>query len=341
MFAFTVWMTERCNMRCSYCYENDKIDRMSQSVIDIRNIINFIENRVKNAAKKEDVIVNLHGGEPLLEFDKLVYFVEGVKEKLKDYNVYFKTVTNGTLLNKEKALWLNTHINYISVSMDGGEAVHNKNRRYSNGKGTYLDIINNLLESGLNKDKLRIRMTVDANTVYHLADSISHLADLGFRIIVPCVVYEDKGWDQAALNQLEQALMQMKWKYRNHSGIKIAMTNFEEIKMKGYCNGGIGRFDIMPNGDLYPCSYVAGIEEFKLGNVQEDLRIDTDQLYSLYHTGNEECKGCTYTNYCIATRCKYLNKINSGDYHLPTDLICHIENIRYRVCSSMVDKQSL
>lgn len=339
MIAFTVWITDKCNMRCSYCYEENKVKRnmqTSQSVLE--KIINFIVIKVNELPKQENVVIDIHGGEPLLEFEKMVYFIECIRMKLVDYNVSYNIVTNGTLLNAEKAKWLNENMDSISISIDGTEEVHDKNRRYVNGKGTYQDIISNLLLCSIDQNKIRLRMTINSKTVDVLGDSISHMIELGFLQIVPSIVYEDDGWTDEKLKCLENELLKIKSKYNKNDSIKIAMTNRKEVRMKGICNGGINRFDILPNGDIYPCSYVVGLELYKIGNVIDNIKIKKDELYNLYSTENQECAGCTYIKYCLGTRCKYLNKLCTGDFHLPSNLICSVENIKYRVCNAMANE---
>ena len=335
MFGFNVWITENCNMRCSYCYENGKNDRALHMSIEMLNeTIDFIWTKAKQQPK-DVVIINIHGGEPLLDFDKVVYFVEHSRQKLANYNVLYNIITNGTLLDAEKAKWLNEFMNSISISLDGNANMHDLNRKYINGNGTYADIIRNINECKIDKNKIRVRMTVNSKNVENLSYSISHILELGFRMIVPGIAYEDKNWDNKKIKFLENELMKVKSRYISRTDVMIAMTNKSEIKQKGLCSGGITKFDILPNGDIYPCSYVCGLKQYRLGNICEKSPINTDQLKNLYSTNNSACNGCTYIKYCLATRCKYLNKLNSGDYHLPSELMCQIENVKYRVCSSM------
>jgi uncharacterized protein len=103
------------------------------------------------------------------------------------------------------------------------------------------------------------------------------------------------------------------------------------MKIKTFCGGGITKFDILPNGDVYPCSVVAGLEQYKLGNILTGLEIDTEELCNIYNAPNKECSGCTYMKYCVGTKCKYLNVMNSDDFNKPSELLCRIENIKYKI----------
>ena len=41
----------------------------------------------------------------------------------------------------------------------------------------------------------------------------------------------------------------------------------DRFQNKGFCQGGKTNFHVLPNGDLYPCSYGVGETELLLGNV--------------------------------------------------------------------------
>ncbi len=238
--------------------------------------------------------------------------------------------TNGLLLNKEKAEYLMNHLTELSVSIDGCREAHDLNRVFPNGHGSYQKVMQNIEQSGLDKSKLRIRMTVTANNVGDLASGVDNLVMQGFRCIVPAVALEDPEWTEERFQILENELIKIKEKYYGKN-IQIAMIDRLEMKKKGQCSGGITTFNIMENGDVYPCEMVAGNKSFLLGNVA-DIHIDEAELRKLYeHDGCGECRECTYKMYCEGVRCKYINMNNTGDFHTPSDIQCMVENIKYRI----------
>lgn len=52
--------------------------------------------------------------------------------------------TNSSLLDKEKADWLMQHNFKLSISLDGPEEEHDRNRVYASGKGTFKDVMKNV-----------------------------------------------------------------------------------------------------------------------------------------------------------------------------------------------------
>ena len=98
-------LTNKCNKRCKYCDLDFKNKSLSFSDLDL--FINFLKNN------KANYTINFFGWEPLLEYDKLKYFVDNSK----DYIFKFSIWTNWILLDKEKLEYFkNNNINiYLSV----------------------------------------------------------------------------------------------------------------------------------------------------------------------------------------------------------------------------------
>lgn len=330
MPSFTIWVTNRCNLACKYCYEKNNVDRSAhEDIMDIGTIIAFIKYKA-DRYKSEYIFINFHGGEPLLEYDRIREYVERMEIAFQDRKLLFFLTTNGLLLDKEKAEYLMVHLNGLSVSIDGCREAHDLNRIHSNGRGSYQEVIHNIEQTGVDKSKLRIRMTVTANNVAYLASGVDNLIKQGFRCIVPAVALEDPNWKEDDLQVLENELIKIKERYYGKN-IQIGMIDQIEMQKKGNCSGGITSFNIMENGDVYPCEYVTGNKEFLLGNVK-DIHIDEETLRKLYgQISCRECLECTYRMYCIGVRCKYINKCNTNDFHTPSDILCKVENIKYRI----------
>lgn len=101
-------------MDCTYCYECNKMVRStSYDVLD--GIVNFIVEKQRSCSDKTVSIVT-HGGEPLIEFDKIQYFIKRLNEKVK--NVQYIITTNATLLTDLMIDFLSQHYSEISVSTE-------------------------------------------------------------------------------------------------------------------------------------------------------------------------------------------------------------------------------
>lgn len=331
MLSFSIWVTQKCNLKCKYCYEKNNIDRsMEDHKCEISDIVMFIQSKVERHSARS-INVAFHGGEPLLEFELIKSYIKILNSTFNDINITYSMTTNGLLLDREKVKYLKSNVDYLSVSIDGISIAHDLNRISADGRGSYDRVMYNIEKSGLDKENVRIRMTVTANNVMYLSESIDDLILKGFVCLVPAVALEDTKWNKEKFELLEKQLKEVKEKYSDCHHINIAMTDKNYMRKKTECLGGIKNFNIMQNGDIYPCEFVTGNKQFCMGNVRHD-NIDINKLKEIYTLGGcDECSGCTYQPYCESTRCKYINIINTGDFNIPPDNLCAVENVKYRV----------
>lgn len=326
----TVFMTNRCNMKCLYCYEGYKINT-SISYITLDNIVKFISK--KNLDQKNNLVI--HGGEPLLEFKKIEYFIES----LKKYNLYSKfnlhITTNGTLINSKNARYLKDNFHDISISLDGNKYYNDINRVLNNNKGTYTLVINNLEQYFSDYYKnLTARMTINVKNVKGVSSSVTHLADLGFIKISP-VVDQFCDWDNENLiilrNEFDK-IVQIVKENKIYNGIDVGFIKDAMYRCKNTkCDGGISTFTINTDGSIYPCIVTNNIPEFCIGNLNENIYINQNKLESLLSHNNELnkcCIGCSRYDYCDATRCKLINKIQTGEWNIPSTNVCEIHNLK-------------
>lgn len=121
---YTIFFTNQCNMDCTYCYECNKMVRStSYDVLD--GIVNFIVEKQRSCSDKTVSIVT-HGGEPLIEFDKIQYFIKRLNEKVK--NVQYIITTNATLLTDLMIDFLSQKHNkletdYAKANIKGGYTI--------------------------------------------------------------------------------------------------------------------------------------------------------------------------------------------------------------------------
>lgn len=94
----SVFITNRCNMKCSYCYEGLLKDKSSFNSNKIEALISFL----KEILVDDEVLkINLHGGEPLLKFTILKELVNKIESEFNDRKVFFDMTTNGSIYSRE------------------------------------------------------------------------------------------------------------------------------------------------------------------------------------------------------------------------------------------------
>ncbi len=201
---FNVWVTSACNMQCTYCYEgqNKQADTYTQE--RATDLLNYLHAKIMALQNDKEVVVNFHGGEPLLAFDTIRYITEGL---LATYGkqVRFGVTTNGLLLTDTMIDFLCEHCNYgLSISIDGTKRVHDLHRKLHNRTGSYDLILPNVKKLLAKRSDLRGRMTFNSATVPYLFESVTHMYDLGFTVIIPVPDYFDQGWNSETFAIFEQ-----------------------------------------------------------------------------------------------------------------------------------------
>src|SRR5579859_3987837 len=112
-----VILTANCNLRCGYCYQNNKQKRRLswetlQPALDL-----LLRSRRRGRR------VMFIGGEPLLELPlirKAVDYLEGQRQPNRP--IFYVTTTNGMLVNDEALNFFVVHAFTVNLSFDGIQA---------------------------------------------------------------------------------------------------------------------------------------------------------------------------------------------------------------------------
>lgn len=333
---FTILLTEKCNLQCTYCYEQDFTTRKKMDHFTMTKVAEFIFEQVKKR-KPSYLGITLLGGEPLLNLDGVKYFLNRFKqEQSTGLLTLFRMTTNGTILN-EDVLEVLPSIDFLSVSIDGDKAVHDTNRIYPDRKGSFDTVINNIDKVLYIKPNAAARMTITKKNVSQLFENISFLIDCGFHNILPNIDFTNRDWEDSDveiyLNQMKRVSKLIESKKEQSSSIEIPIFSYLKRKRRNdKCDGGKDSFAISASGDIYPCSVIMNMEEWKIGNVFQGLDSSSlERLEDISKTDTTSCVGCSRYEYCNGPRCKLINYKYTGHYDKPLDAFCVYENLGYQL----------
>lgn len=167
-------LTNQCNKRCEYCDLDFRNKSLSYEDLDL-----FIDFLSKN---KAHYTINFFWWEPLLEFEKLKYFLE----KSKKYVTRFTIWTNWLLLNKEKLDFFKTHDVYIYLSIDNIVC--------------WKDLNLNLIKDY--EDIININFINDPDYLTHSIYTYKQIISYWFRRVSFMPVYTTKKWSSGTLKLL-------------------------------------------------------------------------------------------------------------------------------------------
>ncbi|WP_262270482.1 radical SAM/SPASM domain-containing protein [Microvirga yunnanensis] len=173
----TYSLTNACNFRCTYCYQEHGKASLSEESID--KTVSFIE---QNLPEYGSLKVHWFGGEPLLMMKR----IESTSKRLlslcnklnKPY--YAGITTNGALFNDDAATMLaSLGVEQIQFTLDGRKEDHNQLRIRKDGRGTYdlvLDALRRSVDRGFTTF---VRVNVSPMNAAGLAELLTDFRDRG------------------------------------------------------------------------------------------------------------------------------------------------------------------
>ncbi|MGE0447525.1 MAG: radical SAM protein [Vicinamibacterales bacterium] len=200
--ALQLIVTADCNLRCSYCYQNDKKrERMSWDVAQpaLDRLL---------ASTRDDVEILFIGGEPLTELPLIRQAVAYLQDHRRSgQRIRHSIITNGTLMGPEEARFFADHGFQINLSFDGVAAAQD-----FRGRGTFarLDRLLTYLRTeypALFDQRLKVQMTALPETLAYLPASVEYLLieKRVERLVIAPQFDETVAWEPGRIDELDAA----------------------------------------------------------------------------------------------------------------------------------------
>ncbi len=282
----THFITDKCNLRCSYCYINYNKEK-EMNTEQIKNMLNEF-------AKLGTQIYGIAGGEPLVRDD-----IFEIIKHAKSLGLMVTLATNGILIPEHIDEMHN--IDNLIISLDGPKEIHDKLR----GKGTFdkvVEAINLLNNKG-------IKATVNAVITKYNFEYIDFLVEFAKKhdvnlMFQPVVEIKDNSKSDALdnkelLNVIEKIkkLKKLNKEIITSDSSLSDLYNFKNGKSKKFqrnCLSGKIFCIISPDGKVVPCLLELGnknIDGLKLGWKKAFLSLPDkskcDCTFFCYHDTNK------------------------------------------------------
>ncbi|GAA0464130.1 hypothetical protein Ade02nite_31020 [Paractinoplanes deccanensis] len=144
---FVLKVHQRCNLACTYCYVYEMADQTwrGRPMVMPEHVVEAAAGRIGEHAREhrlDRVNLILHGGEPLLAGrDRLRSAVRTLRAALPPgCTASVGLQTNGTLVDKAILGDFRELGVSVGVSLDGPPALHDRHRRYANGRGSFAEV---------------------------------------------------------------------------------------------------------------------------------------------------------------------------------------------------------
>lgn len=301
-------LNQDCNLSCAHCYTKSNPNYSWHPSFEA------ISKILQQAREANVTMLTISGGEPLLYpqlKDVLLQAIESFDVRL---------LTNGTLINKEKAEFLAKATNSVQFSLDGSFAqIHDKIR----GKGSFAKTMNSIhlmQDLGFNEN-LVICTTVTKNNI----DDIPSLIALAEKEGIPLIRFLPLMLQGRAVTQLQRLLPTDDELITLYENLLPYIVNVNsKTTVSGYISGllmkplpghasqqwcPVGRTLVMDfDGTVSPC-ILMNDKNWNLGNLFKQSSGEIIKQGQLKKIGDiilkrrekiEKCRNCPWKHFCQA-----------------------------------------
>jgi radical SAM protein with 4Fe4S-binding SPASM domain len=332
-FYFQWHITERCNLRCSHCYQEEYTTQSEFSLAQLKKVADEIDLTLEKWNMNGRIA--LTGGEPFLR-EELLPLIEHLEKKpnIKKIGV----LTNGTLIDEAIVNKLKSFPKFftVQISLDGASEETNDSIR---GRGVYQKAIKSIRLLNKKGIKARLMFTVHKQNL----QDVPALIDLAIREGVNAVTIErfvPVGTGSEAKNLFltreeihelyEYVAQRSEKEYKNGTPLIIwkcrsLWANIapegakygdvpKQIALGSMCAIGINSLTILPDGTVLSCRRLP----IPIGNIQKDT------IYNIWHKSKllweirdknnlkGKCNGCKLLARCSG--CRAIAYAVAGDY---------------------------
>lgn len=315
----TLVVTNKCNLHCIYCYEENK----SNTMMSLQTAKECIMDTIQDS-DNEYVDVTFFGGEPFLAFDIIKSVCEWCWSLDVGKKFLFSVITNGCAFTEESKKWLSENNKKINVvlSLDGTPKTQNINRSNS------FDNVDIQFYKEQWPD-MGVKMTVSNESLSNLCEDIKYVHSLGLNIFECNLAFGIDWSDKNNKNIFKRQMEDLFLFYRdNKELIPAEIINIDvggcenERKLLKTCGAGESKY-VDSDGRIFPCNYI-NPSCFPEKDLNFLTGLDFDNLEELE---DMDCYKNCYIYYlcptCYAANYKVNGKVNVRDKAL-----CEINKIR-------------
>lgn len=340
-------VTTHCNLRCRYCYADEGAYGMPRQQMSADLALKTLD--WAQALFSTIGFIQFFGGEPSLNCETMQVVCETLEQRHAVGQLpilpQYALVTNGTVLPDRLESLIQRFGFHLTYSIDGPAKIHNINRIYADGRGSFQDAFGHFKQ--LKKEgqgSVGVEMTFGPQAldsgwgIWELAQfSRSELGVEPHIAPVASKPGDPIGWNgklaaaEASYRQATAASLQslLEEQYIGFSfATGILRTLITKRSRTVICPAGVGTLAVNPQGDIHPCFMFAGQPELCLGNVNSvpDRKVFMERLQAFVQNNRKDthhtCRECWARNLC--TGCMGDIQLSSGTLTGESPLLCAV-----------------
>ena len=301
-------VTTKCNLVCSYCQARVVEPEDMSPEVALR-VLKYLFD-----AQNPAITLEFQGGEPLMNWPVVKVLIESArKSNTAGKDLRIALVSNLLLLDNKMMKVLADNDVQICSSLDGPQAVHDANRKYAGGGGTYRQVMAKAMEyekkyhrqvqflPTITKYSLKyskeivdeyVRLNqsdICLRPVNNMGSACCQWGNLGYTPEEFCDFYARSMDYVLALNKRGVKIRERM--ARVIATKVLAKQDSSFVDLMNPCGAGRATMAYMPDGSCYPCdeARILGEDMFKLGNILKDNYEDllkNENLIQLLHASS-------------------------------------------------------
>ena len=334
-------VTENCNFNCKYCFISERVTSDGSNKVMSRDVakasVELLQRTYERQQHEYDKTITFYGGEPLLNFDIIKYFMQEVRHaKSVAYwpsDVKYALITNGSLLTKESVAFLRQNNIALSISYDVDKHSH-ANRINGMGSSTY-DVVRKSIQLCIDEGmSYSLSITISDNTICNrevVLRELVHLKPLtiAFNMLIPNkhMTPSDTYYEDATDFMIECfKRLRNKGIYEDRMMRKVQAFIDNKLYLYDCCASGGNQFVITPDGKIGIChGYLNNRKYFSASVFDKDFDFRNSDNFDYWKQRSPlfmpECQHCECLGIC-GGGCPYAADILHGSIYALDNRFC-------------------
>lgn len=284
LHALSLAIAQKCNLGCTYCYaEQGEFggEAKDMPLAVARSAVDVLLAGLPTGARANLAFL---GGEPLLNRDVLRATTEyaAAQAVARGVALTFSITTNATVVTPDDGDFFEAHAFAVTVSLDGIGEVHDAQRPFRGGQGSFDRIVARIAPLVARQRRMQVaaRVTVTPGNLA-LKDTLDHLIGLGFHSVgFSPMLASPSGRDEMTAPALAAMLEQMmacgdEFERRVCAGERYPFANLVNALRELHrgthrpypCGAGAGYLGVSADGELAACHRFVGDPARGFGSV--------------------------------------------------------------------------
>jgi uncharacterized protein len=168
-------LTNRCNLRCTYCYASGGDAPAQDLSIDLARVaIDHVYENAKKLGRPQFGLTFHGGGEPMQLWRTVQQATDYARSK--DLPCQISMVTNG-VWSAHQTDWILSHLDGLSISLDGRPQTQDRQRPFANGRGSSQAVLRTIDALDQASFAYGIRMTATAPWRDQLPQDVRYICE--------------------------------------------------------------------------------------------------------------------------------------------------------------------